>query len=192
MLEWLSQIDAAVFQFLNSGLANPIFDAVMPVVTSDMYLRVGYGLAMIALLIWGDTRMRWLVLFSAVTLALTDQTSSSLLKPLLARPRPCHVLDSINLLVNCGSGYAMPSSHAANAFGQAMLFSVAVRQTARWLIPFAALVAISRVFVGVHYPADVLVGALLGMALGALVAWCFAKAAAQRLLLHGGSSVKRT
>jgi len=181
MLEWLSAVDTSVFQFLNSGMANPVFNTLMPVVTSDTYLRIAYGLAMITLLIKGDSRVRWLVLFSAVVLTLTDQASSSLLKPLIARARPCQVMDTINLLVNCGSGYAMPSSHAANAFGQAILFSIVFRKAAPYLIVFAALVATSRIIVGVHYPGDVLVGSMLGIAIGWFVAVLFERLITQRL-----------
>jgi undecaprenyl-diphosphatase len=67
----------------------------------------------------------------------------------------------------------MPSSHAANAFGQAILFGLLYRSV-RWpLLALAALIAVSRVFVGVHYPADVLVGALLGALVALIVVWRF-------------------
>ena len=69
----------------------------------------------------------------------------------------------------------MPSSHAANAFGQGVLFSLVVRQTKWYLWVFAAVVAISRVFVGVHYPGDVFVGAVIGGGYGWLIAIAFRK-----------------
>ncbi|RKX25628.1 MAG: phosphatase PAP2 family protein, partial [Candidatus Zixiibacteriota bacterium] len=117
MLETLVDIDTAVFLFLNVTLANPVTNLIMPIVTSDNLLRVLYAIAVVLLLWKGDTKLRWIVLFSALTLLLTDQLSSSVFKSLFDRPRPCHVLPDINLLVNCGSGMAFPSSHAANAFG---------------------------------------------------------------------------
>jgi undecaprenyl-diphosphatase len=108
-----------------------------------------------------------MALFSILVLALTDQASAGLLKPLIGRLRPCHVLENVHLLVGCGGGKSMPSSHAANAFGQALLFGLPYRK-ARWpLITFAAVVALSRVFVGVHYPGDILAGAIIGGAIGA-------------------------
>jgi undecaprenyl-diphosphatase len=167
MLELLDQIDKTVFVWLNSGLANPLFDLVMPVVTSDDLLRLLYGLAMVAVLWKGDARLRWLILFSGLTLALSDQLAANYLKHAIERPRPCHVLENVNLLVGCGGGYALPSAHAANSFGQAFLWSLAVRQVTWQLYAFAALVAISRVFVGVHYLFDILAGA----AVGALAGW---------------------
>lgn len=173
MLEYLDGIDRALFVFVNGQLANPVTDFLMPIVTDDMVLRVLYAVAMVVLLWRGNTRLRWLVLFSALVMAAADQTAAHLLKPMIERVRPCHVLTDINLLVGCGGGFAMPSAHAANAFGQALLFAV-VEPKSRWyLLIFATMVALSRVFVGVHYPADVLVGAGIGVAIGFLGAKAF-------------------
>ncbi len=173
MLETLKIIDETLFLFLNFSIANPITDLIMPIITSDMLLRVGYGLTVILLLWKGDARLRWLVLFSALALLLSDQTSSKLLKPMIERIRPCHVLTDINLLVGCGGGYSMPSSHAANAFAQAALFSITVKKTKWYLWVIAGVIAISRVFVGVHYPFDVLAGTALGSLIGLIVALLF-------------------
>jgi undecaprenyl-diphosphatase len=166
MLEWLDGIDRAVFLFINVTLANPVTDLVMPIVTGDFWLRLGSGVAM-ALVLWkGNARLRWLVIFSALALVISDQLSAGFLKPLIGRVRPCQVLENINLLVGCGGGKAMPSSHAANAFGQAVLFGVLYRRVRYGLLAFAVIVALSRVFVGVHYPGDILAGALVGTAAG--------------------------
>jgi len=114
----------------------------------------------------GDNRVRLAVVFSLVTVTVTDQLSSTFLKPLIERPRPCWNME-VHLLVGCGSGFSMPSSHAANLFGQAYFFRYVVPATGRYLIPLAIVVALSRVFVGVHYPADIIVGAALGTLAGA-------------------------
>ena len=173
MLEFLDNLDRALFMFLNVTLSNPITDLIMPVITSDYLLRALYGLAII-LFIWkGDRKLRWLIVASALTLLFTDQLSAGFLKPLIGRMRPCHTLGEINLLVGCGGGKAMPSSHAANAFGQALLFSFHYRVVRWYLIGFAALVAVSRVFVGVHYPGDVLAGAMIGALIGLILAVVF-------------------
>jgi undecaprenyl-diphosphatase len=171
MLEFLSNIDTALFLFFNVTLANPVTDLIMPVITSDWLLRVLYALAVVLLLIFGNAKLRWAVLFSVLVLIVTDQLSAGLLKPLIGRLRPCHVLENINLLVDCGGGKSMPSSHAANAFGQAVLFAMLYRRWAWLLLVFAGLVALSRVFVGVHYPFDILVGSIIGAAAGYAGAW---------------------
>ncbi len=173
MVEVLQSIDRALFLFFNVTISNPATDWLMPIVTSDDYLRIAYGAAMVLILIKGNARLRWLVLFSAITLALSDQISAGFLKPLIERPRPCHVMYNINLLVGCGGGKAMPSAHAANAFGQAALWSLTVRQIKWYLWAFATVVAISRVFVGVHYPGDVVVGAIVGVTAGVASVYIF-------------------
>ncbi len=166
MLELLNSIDQSLFLFINKSLANPVTDFLMPILTSDNLLRVLYGAAMVILLWKGDKKLRWMVLFSAVVLLFTDQISSAILKPYFERLRPCHVLENINLLVGCGGGKAMPSSHAANVFGQAVLFSLHYKAARWYLYTFAILVSLSRVFVGVHYPGDILTGAILGAIVG--------------------------
>ena len=175
MLETLDALDKTIFIFLNYTLANPITDFAMPIITSDMLLRICYGIAVVLLLWKGDARLRWLVLFSAIALLLSDQTSSKLIKPMFERIRLCHVLEDMNLLVNCGAGYSMPSSHGANAFAQAALFSLVVKNTRWYLWVIAGVIAISRVFVGVHYPFDVLAGSAIGILNGLVVALLFIK-----------------
>jgi undecaprenyl-diphosphatase len=180
MLDVLHHLDQAVFLFLNVELANPVFDVIMPVITSDSFLRFSFGVALVLLLWKGPSRTRWLVLYSLLTLGVTDQLSSHLLKPLIGRARPCQVLGTIHLLVVCGGGKAMPSSHAANAFGQAMLFALAFPRARVYLLVAAGLIAISRVFVGVHYPGDVIVGSVLGCLCGAAVFYIFTRTAGSR------------
>ena len=173
MLEALAQIDRAVFLFINMTLANPVTDFLMPIITSDMILRYLYGGAMLLCLWKGDKRLRWMVLFSALVLTIADQTSGTFIKHWIERPRPCHVMENINLLVHCGGGYAMPSAHAANSFGQAMLFGYFYRSVRWYLMGYAVLISISRIFVGVHYPGDILVGTLVGLAAGLAGIWLY-------------------
>jgi undecaprenyl-diphosphatase len=175
MLRTLQELDAALFYIINVWLANPVTDAVMPVLTDDNVLRLLYGAALILMLWRGSRKLRWMVPASLLLLLLTDQASAGLLKPMIERLRPCHTFESINLLVSCGGGYAMPSAHAANSFGQAFFFSVHYERVSWYLILFAALVSISRVFVGVHYPGDIIIGALLGGIIGIIMALIFRK-----------------
>jgi len=175
MLEFLAELDKVLFILINSLLANPVTNTIMPIITNDRILRAVFLVILLGLLWKGDRKQRWLILFAGITMVLTDQAAAGLLKPLIARVRPCQIFDAddINLLVGCGSGFSMPSAHAANTFGLAALLSGYIRW-ARWpLYIFALLVALSRVFVGVHYPGDILVGALIGYLIGKLVAKLF-------------------
>lgn len=170
MLDWLLEIDQALFIFINVSLASPVTDLLMPIITNDNLLRVVYGSSMVLLLVFGRKRFLWVVVLSFILVTLTDQTSSLWLKPLVGRVRPCKVLQ-VHLLVNCGAGLAFPSSHATNLFGQALFFGLLYRKYSIYLLVFASLVGISRVFVGVHYPFDVLAGAVIGGIEGGLAAW---------------------
>lgn len=175
MLEFfieLKAIDQALFFFVNQSLSNPVSDIFMPFVTNDMNLRIFYASCLFIILWKGDSKLRLAVIFSLVTVAICDQMVSTFLKPLLGRPRPCHELE-VHLLVGCGGGLSMPSSHAANLFGQAFFFRKVAPFSAKCLIPLAIVVALSRVFVGVHYPADILVGSALGTLVGLGVAYGF-------------------
>ncbi|MCX6826684.1 MAG: phosphatase PAP2 family protein [candidate division Zixibacteria bacterium] len=174
VVQWLVSIDQSLFIFINQTLANPVTDFFMPLVTADSHLRVFYALCMMVILWKGDRRLRYALIFSLITLVITDQLSSSIFKPLLARPRPCQSLN-IHLLVSCGAGFSLPSSHAANLFGQAFLFRAIIPRTAKFLIPLAIVVALSRIFVGVHYPFDILVGSVIGLLAGTAVAGTFMK-----------------
>ncbi len=169
MLDSLLNLDRAVFLFINNALANPITDALMPLITNDNFLRVIYGLALLSLLIFGRKRFIWVVIFSAIVVALTDQSSSAWLKPAFERLRPCRAMD-VHLLVGCGSGYSFPSSHAANLFGQAVFFGLLYKKYSLYFLGFAFLVGMSRIFVGVHYPLDILGGMILGGTEGLIVA----------------------
>jgi len=161
MFDWLLNLDRIVFLFINSSLANPFTDSLMPVVTNDNFLRLIYGLALIAMLAFGRKRFIWVVVFSALVVALTDQSSSAWLKPAIERLRPCKVME-VHLLVGCGAGYSFPSSHAANLFGQAVFFGLLYKKYLPYLLGFAFLVSVSRIFVGVHYPLDLIGGMILG------------------------------
>lgn len=177
MLEALRQIDTELFVAINRGLANPVCDLLMPAATNEWILRGILLTIALALVIFGKTRGRLAALGCVLAVVLSDQVSAQIIKPLVERVRPCHVVAGVHLLVNCSQGLSFPSSHAANTFGQAM-FLGALYPRARWyLFGFATVVSYSRIAVGVHYPFDVVVGALVGLLCGRLVYWLWRQAA---------------
>ena len=164
-MEFLWTADSAAFVFLNQDIANPVTDWLMPLITNDILLRVGLILSLAFVLWKSSPEIKWIVAFIGLALLISDQLVSSVLKPLISRPRPCHdnsALEFARLLVNCGAGWSLPSAHAANAFAVAGVSVFAVRNSWRYLFPLAIIIALSRVFVGVHYPGDIFLGAVIG------------------------------
>lgn len=173
-MEYLIELDQKLFLFLN-GLHSEGMDPVMWWISGKTTWWPFY-LFLLGFLTW--TR-KWqmipLVVFIVLSVTVTDQTSVHLFKEVFERLRPCHEpeLQGLVHIVNnkCGGQYGFVSSHAANSFGVAMLLSMIVRKPWFWAIMFiwAALVSYSRVYLGVHYPADIFGGAMLGVLCGWLL-----------------------
>lgn len=172
MRDTLNQLDTALFLWLNS-LHAPWLDPLM-VLATERNTWIPFYVGLVGWLAWRFRRAAiGLVLTLAVSVAISDQLCSSVLKPLTLRLRPCHepaLQPLLHPVLPCGGLYGFASSHAANTFALAMGLWLLLGRTypaLRWLFGWAALVAYSRVYVGAHYPLDVLAGA----GLGTLAAW---------------------
>lgn len=163
MLNWILELDTQLFLFINSTLANPVTDLLMPFITEgDNWLPI-YVILFIWLLIKGGKEGRITFIILIIGVILTDQISATYIKEWVGRLRPCKTLEDINLLVNCGSGKSFPSSHATNNFGAAYILYKYKKNWGKVVFTLAGLIALSRVFVGVHYPIDIIFGSLLGL-----------------------------
>ena len=173
MLDWLNQIDTELFLFLN-GLHNSFFDFLMYWI-SNKYIWIPLYAFFLFLII---KKFKWKALMAiilvAVLITVSDQVSVHLFKNTFMRLRPCHepALDGLVHIVNnkCGGQHGFISSHAANTFAIAAFLSVLLKGSFRYFSLFifiwAALVGYSRIYLGVHYPGDVFVGAIVGIVLG--------------------------
>jgi len=167
MPSWLESLDAALFGLINRGGQNSFFDWFMPFMTdlkNFTYVLVLVG----ALVLWRERKAGLVFLvFVGLTLAITDPFSSLVLKEWIGRIRPCQVLPGVRLLTDCNTSYSFPSSHAVNIFAAAYFLSQPFKRLAPLFFGIAAIVAYSRIYIGIHYPLDVIGGAAIGL----LIAW---------------------
>ena len=173
MNEALELWDRQVFEVINSGLANPFFDWLMPLFRNAFIWAPLYVFFAAFAIRNFPPKGVYIVLFGLLTFLLSDQISAGILKPLINRDRPCQdtiMFEYARLLIPCGTGKSFPSSHATNHFALAVFLISISPVRMRWLLPFmlfwAGGVAFAQVYVGVHYPLDVLGGAILGSLIG--------------------------
>jgi undecaprenyl-diphosphatase len=165
----LLQLDERLFYFVNSEWRNVLFDAVLPVLREKHTWFPLYLFLLVFFILNFRKNGLILILTLALTVGISDVVSSHLVKKTVRRARPCQVLDQtkdMHLMVNCGSGYSFPSSHAANHFSMAVFLMLTLSRVFRRvkvpLLIWATSIAYAQVYVGVHYPLDVVAGALLG------------------------------
>ena len=188
--QWLSAWDTVIFLQINTIWINPIFDAVLPIWrNANSWVPLYLFLIVFSVVNFRSRSFFW-ILGAVFTLVLTDQISSSLFKPFFERPRPCNdpvLMSHVRLLLDhCSGGYSFTSSHATNHFGFSVYVFVTLRSIFhKWSYLFlfwAASVSYAQVYVGVHYPLDILCGALIGATIGYATSQIFIRKAGQIVL----------
>lgn len=161
----LQALDSWGFLAINRVLQNQVFDVLMPILSTKRYAVLPAAAAILMLGVWGGRRMWILLAVGVVAVGLSD-LGTNLIKAAVHRTRPCHVIPDVHLLTGCTGSFAFPSNHASNMFALAMVAWLGFRRWGWGLGVLAAAVAYSRVYVGAHYPADALGGAIWGGAIG--------------------------
>jgi undecaprenyl-diphosphatase len=164
-MHFLNAIDTWLFLQLNAGVANGFLDAVMPYYTNIHYWRWPIIVSLAALFTFGGGKGRSVVLLAILTLTITDQLSSTIIKPWIGRVRPCHVVEGARFITGCGHSFSMPSGHATNTMAAAILFGLLYRRILILLLTLSITVSYSRIYLGIHYPGDTLVGWIIGAAI---------------------------
>lgn len=163
-------MDTFLFRLINRDSANPLFDWAMPWITDGGKLQtllILCGLGLLAAGFASRDRARALlavrvVLLCLATVILFEWIFSQGLRNLVCRPRPPFALSDVILRTGVTQSFSFPSSHAGNAVGVATIILAGYRPLGWVLLGYAALVAYSRVYCGVHFPLDIAVGSVLG------------------------------
>ncbi len=174
----LTNIDHTLFHFINDTIANPVLNWLMPIVTNENNIAIPLILFWLWLLFFQGKRGKITAILLLLTVILTDIVAAQIIKPWFGRIRPSHaMLDNINLLVSKGGKYSFVSNHAANTMSAATIIGYFYKKWKSVVIIISIIVGFSRVYVGVHYPFDVLGGWLFGYALawGILSIWVILK-----------------
>lgn len=162
--------DLALLFWINQAWAGPWLDRLFVFVTEPRHFLVAAVLAAAALGLKGGARGRRLLLCLAVGVALSDPLSSRVIKRWAGRTRPCRALTGLRLPDGDRGSLSFPSSHAVNLAAAATIAGAEYPAWSWALALFALLVGLSRVYLGLHYPSDVLGGFAIGIAIGGLVA----------------------
>lgn len=163
----LLQLDTNLLLWIHTTWRSQPADAFFLWITELRHFIWPAAILWCLLFLLGGRSGRWLAFGLALCLLATDQIAGQVLKPLFDRARPCFTVPGVKALVPVAHSPSFPSNHAANVFGLACLMAMDRGGYWLWGLPIAGLVGISRVYAGVHYPSDVLGGAVLGL----MVAW---------------------
>jgi membrane-associated phospholipid phosphatase len=182
MLEHLLQLDRHLFHFINHDLSNPFFDWLMPMLRNARFWIPLYVFILVFCLWRYKKTGAIIIVLLALSAGTADFTSVHILKYNVGRLRPCHdpvVSQSAIVRVPCGPGFSFPSTHATDHFALAAFLSLVFLRKWRWIwlaaILWAGSICFAQVYVGVHFPIDVIAGALYGILVGSLFALLFKK-----------------
>ena len=173
MLEKIIEVDRYFFKLINQEWASPWLDALLPFFRNQFtWVPVYFFLLLFGYFNFRQRLIPWIVFF-LLTFALTDLISTQIFKAYFQRPRPCwdHLISNhVRMLIPCSHAYSFVSSHAANHFGMAIFIFGTLRNLFNqkiWLVfVWASLVSLSQVYVGAHFPGDVIGGSMLGLLIG--------------------------
>lgn len=166
MLENILHFDKELFLFLNKTISFSVLNNFF-IVFTDLnkiyFVKLILFISILYIITLGTKKSKFVLLIVVIGIVFTDQISSQFLKNYFQRLRPCFELENINLLVSCGGGFSFPSSHAANSFSVAYLLAMFYKNFKNYYYFLAILISYSRIYVGVHYPIDIIIGAILGI-----------------------------
>ena len=170
MADFFYSIDLTVFYFINHSLSTGFFDKFFSLITNVNNWYVAYIILLGISFFKGGIKGKIAAVGVILLIVVTDQTGGHLLKELIQRVRPCNALSDAVTPLGCTGSYSFPSNHAFNNFAAATFYYRLFPKLKWALFITASLIALSRVYLGLHYPSDILGGAVLGFIFGYLFA----------------------
>lgn len=174
MMQTILQWDTSLFHWINNGWSNPVFDLLLPA-ARNKYLWIPLYVLCLSWIAFNFSfrQTSYILFFITVSIFASDTISSKLIKYEVQRPRPCHEQQMDPLVIRrvpCGGGYSFTSSHAANHFCLAAFFVTVfgsyMRKWKHLWWAWATVISLAQVYVGLHYPLDILGGGILGIIIG--------------------------
>tara|TARA_S200000501_G_scaffold8750_1_gene7879 strand:- start:99673 stop:100245 length:573 start_codon:yes stop_codon:yes gene_type:complete len=166
MVEIFQTFDLNILLWVHKN-HNSIFDSFFPFITNKNNWITPIILLILFAAFKDNNRGKIVIVLLIITIGLTDSICAQILKPVFERIRPSHIdLEGLNLLVSKGGKWSMPSNHAANAFAIATILCYFYNKISTIMYSLSATISFSRVYIGVHYPGDVIVGSIIGYAIG--------------------------
>jgi len=194
-IQTLDSIDKQWLLALNNDYSS-FWDTLMFLISAKLTWIPFYAAMLFVVIKHWRKEAWWIVLALVLCVLFSDQIASGIIKNLVQRPRPSHdpEIQSMVCLVNDyrGGQFGFVSSHAANTFGLALLSSLLFK-TRKYTIPaftWAVIVTYSRIYLGVHYPGDVLGGAMVGIVVALLIFWVLKKIRPQLLSACNPSEIQ--
>jgi undecaprenyl-diphosphatase len=166
MLELLQNLDWTILHWIQNTFSCGFLDFIMPKLT--VIGNHGEIWIIITIILLCTKKYRKFGILLAVGLILCLLIGNIILKPLVARPRPCWLDPNVTLLIPNPSDFSFPSGHTLSSVVSATILTLTNRKFGFWAIPLAILLAFSRLYLYVHFPSDILAAAILGIIIGCL------------------------
>lgn len=170
MIQFLYSVDVGVFYFINHNLSCGALNKFFTIITNVNNWYISYLILLGISFVKGGRKGKIAVLGVLLLILVTDQFSARVIKEIFHRIRPCNALADVITPLGCNGTFSFPSNHAVNNFAAAVFFYKLFPRLKWLLLITASLIALSRVYIGVHYPSDILGGAVIGSAFGYLFA----------------------